>query len=184
MKQKKIFVIGPNKCGSISLYYFFEKNNLKPIHWDKGNLALKIISNISANIKPLHGLEKFNCFLDMYFVTTGLYISPISLRDKIITHYPNEIYILNIRNFDDWLISRNKHGNGSLNERIKDTLKESYDPFLEYNSYKEIVNYNLNNFHIFDLDDPEKFKKLSTFLNNKGIIITDESGVHEHKTKI
>ena len=54
MKEKKIFVIGPNKCGTISLYIFFKKNNLKPIHWDNGNLALKIISNISANLKPLN----------------------------------------------------------------------------------------------------------------------------------
>lgn len=39
--MKKIFVIGPNKSGSLSLYYFFKKNNLKPVHWERGNLALK-----------------------------------------------------------------------------------------------------------------------------------------------
>tara|TARA_B100000575_G_scaffold224657_1_gene185140 strand:+ start:6643 stop:7197 length:555 start_codon:yes stop_codon:yes gene_type:complete len=184
MEQKKIFVIGPNKCGTISLYFFFKKNNLRPIHWDKGNLALKILSNISANLKPLNGLDKFNCFLDMYFITTGLYISPISLRDKIITHYPDDIFILNIRNFDDWLISRKKHGSGSLDERLNKTFKDSYDPELEYNSYKDIINYNLKNFHIFNLDEPDKFTKLSKFLSSKGINIFDTAEIHEHKTKI
>ena len=119
----------------------------------------------------------------MYFVTTGLYISPLSLRDKIITYYPNEIYILNIRNFDDWKISRSKHGNGNFDERLNKTFKDSYDPILEYKSYKDIKKYNLKNLHIFDLDDQEKFKKLSEFLNNNGINITDSSEVHEHKTK-
>jgi hypothetical protein len=182
--MKKIFVIGPNKSGSLSLYYFFKKNNLKPVHWERGNLALKILSNISANLKPLNGLDKFNCFLDIFFITPGLYISPISLRDKIITHYPEEIYILNIRNFEDWLISRKKHGNGSLNERLNKTFKDTYDPKLEYKSYKEVINYNLKNFHIFDLDDPEKFKRLSEFLIIKGINISDNSQVHAHKTKL
>ncbi len=182
MNEKKIFVVGPNKCGSISLYYFFEKNGLKPIHWDSGNLALKIISNLSANLNPLDGLDKFNCFLDMYFVTKGLYISPLTIRDKIIDYYPNAIYILNTRNYEKWLTSRDKHGNGDFSERIEKTFKGNYNPRKEYDSYKEIINYKLKNFHIFNLEESDKFEKLSVFLEKNNIKITDSSEVHEHKT--
>ena len=96
--KKKIFVVGPNKCGSISLHTFFKKNGYKSVHWKNGALALKILSNISSNLNPLNELEQYDCFLDMFFITDGLYISPLALRDRIIKFYPNEIYIFNIRN--------------------------------------------------------------------------------------
>ena len=82
--KKKIFVVGPNKCGSISLHTFFKKNGYQSVHWKNGTLALKILSNISSNLNPLNGLEKYDCFLDMFFITDGLYISPLALRDRII----------------------------------------------------------------------------------------------------
>ena len=85
-KPKKIFVVGPNKCGTISLHNFFLQNNLKSVHWKKGNIALKILSNISANLDPLSELDEYDCFLDMYFITNGLYISPVSLIDSLIKY--------------------------------------------------------------------------------------------------
>ena len=179
---KKIFVIGPNKCGTISLHNFFLQNNFKSVHWKSGTVALKILSNISANLNPLSDLDEYDCFIDMYFITNGLYISPLSLIDHIIKYYPDQIYILNIRKYDDWLNSRNNHGDGSINERLKITFKGKHDPKNEFIGYKEIIKLNLPNFHIFDLDDDYKFKNLSKFLKEKGFKIINEKEVHMHKT--
>lgn len=181
-KSKKIFVVGPNKCGTISLHNYFLQNNLKSVHWKNGTIALKILSNISANLNPLCDLDEYNCFLDMYFITNGLYISPLSLINKITHYYPNEIYILNIRKYDDWIKSRNNHGKGSINERLKITFKDKYDSIAEYNGYKKIIKLNLPNFHIFDLDQDDKFILLSKFLRDNGLNIVYENEIHMHKT--
>lgn len=44
----KIFQIGFNKCGAVSLHKFFLDNGLKSIHWDNGNLAKKSIRIIKV----------------------------------------------------------------------------------------------------------------------------------------
>jgi len=181
--HKKIFVIGPNKCGSISLNNFFLQNNLNSVHWKQGSIAIKILSNISANLDPLTDLHKYDCILDMYFITKGLYISPLSLIDNIIKNYPNEIYILNIRNYNDWLKSRKSHGDGSLNKRLKITFGENFNYYNEFNGYRKILDYNLPNLHIFDLDKKNKFSKLSSFLLKKGIKIFNTKEVHMHNTQ-
>ncbi len=181
-KQKIIFVVGPNKCGTISLHNFFKQNELNSVHWKHGTIALKILSNISSNLDPLDDLGQYDCFLDLYFITDGLYISPLALIDKIIQKYPDEIYILNTRNLDEWIKSRDKHGHGSLNERLNKTFLNRYDALKEFNGYKQIANYNLKNFHVFDLDKKNKFIDLSKFLISKGIKIKNTKEVHLHKT--
>ena len=185
-KRKKIFVIGPNKCGTSSLHNFFLENKLKSAHWNRGNLVLKILSNISANLDPLSDLEEYDCFSDMNFITDGLYISPLSFIKNLVEYYPEGIYIQNTRNFKDWDKSRLKHGKsydqGSLNERLQNTFRKRYDSNKEFNGYNDIQKLKLKNFHIFDLDDDNKFIELSKFLNKNGIKITSKDEIFINKT--
>jgi carbonic anhydrase len=72
-KINKIFQIGFNKCGTVSLYHFFEDNGLKPIHWDMGMLATTIKYNHNNNLPLLKGYEKYDVFTDMENVHQNLY---------------------------------------------------------------------------------------------------------------
>lgn len=50
--MKKIFQIGFNKVGTVSLHEFFLKNGISSVHWDRGNLSKTIHSNKLSG-KPL-----------------------------------------------------------------------------------------------------------------------------------
>ncbi|MDX9893650.1 MAG: glycosyltransferase [Patescibacteria group bacterium] len=112
----KIFQIGFNKCGTISLHEFFLANGLKSVHWDGGQLADALDRNYKSNLKLLTGYDQYDCYTDMEN------LSPAMDRKAVYAHvkyfkeldrqYPNSKFILNQRNVDDWIESRKNHAMG------------------------------------------------------------------------
>jgi hypothetical protein len=182
IKGRKIFVLGPNKCGTLSLHKYFLRNKLKSVHWDHGELAIRIASNISANRLPLEGYEEYDCFSDLYFLDDRLYISPLLLGKEIVKRYPEDIFILNVRDFQMWQESRNNHASGSISTRLNSVFGAKYNAADEHEAYSELLNYGVKRLHIFQLDDTYKFKKLSAFLKQEGINIIDEGELKANVT--
>ena len=176
MKQK-IFVIGPNKCATGSLHQFFKSNGLKSVHWDDGKLAKRMVSNISANMAPITGYEEYDCFSDFYYLDKELFISPLLIRSKLIEAFPEALFILNVRDYNSWKDSRIKHDNGSFGHRFNACLGQDYDSFSEYEAYNESLGAGIKYLHVFDLNDGDKFKRLSAFLCDNGISIGKDNDV-------
>jgi len=109
-KVNKIFQIGFNKCGTVSIYNFFESNGLKPIHWDMGMLATTIKRNHELKYPLLSGYEDYDCFTDMEEVQSNTFIH-LTHYKELDKQYPNSKFILNIRPIDKWINSRIHHPN-------------------------------------------------------------------------
>ena len=109
-KINKIFQIGFNKCGTLSIHHFFEENGLQSIHWGMSMLATTIKRNHETNQPLLRGYEDYDCFTDMEEVqsNTFIYLTHFKELDK---QYPNSKFILNLRPVDKWIQSRIKHQN-------------------------------------------------------------------------
>ena len=103
-KINKIFQIGFNKCGTVSVYHFFENNGLKPIHWDMGRLADTIKRNYESNLPILNGYEGYDCFTDMENVNNNNY-AHLTYYKEFDIQYPNSKFILNLRPIDNWIKS-------------------------------------------------------------------------------
>lgn len=82
--DKKIFVIGMNKCGTTSLFKLFKDSGLRAIHTTEN--VLKIANKYDAFSDGRH-----NEFFRYYEA------------------YPDSVFILNTRNLKNWLVSRYKH---------------------------------------------------------------------------
>lgn len=123
----KIFQIGFNKCGTNSIAHFFQTNNYKVAHWDKGVLALKIHKAKMENNPLLTYIVNRNVLTDMEAVpvthgVTQPKFKNITIQDEpiyafkyykeFLSQYPNSRFILNTRPFDSWIKSRLKHGKG------------------------------------------------------------------------
>ena len=104
----KIFQIGFNKCGTVSLHKFFESNKLKSIHWDKGRLAKTIQNNYISGFPLLRGYENIDCFTDMESQEDNIFIY-LTLFKELDKQYPNSKFILNLRQRDKWIESRINH---------------------------------------------------------------------------
>lgn len=187
--SKKIFQIGFNKSGTISLYEFFKANNFKSIHWDKGELSKAIDYNIKNNYPPLLSYEDYEFFSDMehmnedyeYFYSSEEYFKTL---DK---YYPNSLFILNYRPFDDFAKSRVNHGLYLFNTMYKHQKDKS--GVIQYwkERYEKHINnateyfHGKDNFLLLKMDSNAN-NNLIQFLESHNIQIINKTLTRSHKT--
>ena len=104
--RTKIFIIGFNRCGTVSLHKFFAAAGLKSIHCDEGRLAVTMARNALAGERIIAGYEDWDVFSDMYYACAhGVFEANEHFRE-IADQEPDAKFILNIRNVDRWIKSR------------------------------------------------------------------------------
>ena len=109
----RIFQIGFNKCGTRSIGNFFKRHGLETADWALGDLARSIKADLAAGATPLRDWPDVNVFLDMEFVHPVHMIEGYKYFRELQAHYPDALFILNTRNGEAWIRSRNAHGKGS-----------------------------------------------------------------------
>lgn len=117
MNYNKIFIIGFNKTGTRSLHNFFQKNQIKSIHWDRGRIARRIKNNYNNNIPLLNEYNEYIVFSDMEDYKKLNY-AHIDYYQELYRQYPNSKFILNIRDVENWIKSRNNHLNGFYTKEL------------------------------------------------------------------
>ena len=123
--REKIFIIGFNRVATRSLHYFFKNNGLASVHWDSDNLAKTMLGNRNEGKPLLEGGRVVNetvnsagyyadaqVFSDMTY--HALDIDAKDFYVNLHEQYPDSKFILNIRDVEAWIKSRNKHGNGMI----------------------------------------------------------------------
>jgi len=125
-----IFCIGFNKCGTTSLFKYFQANGIPSIHNAQGRLALGMLVNM-INGKPIfEGFDKrFRCFSDMVYVNDRIAIEGNVHFRTMDRDYPGSYFIYNSRNMEKWLNSKAKWIGpaGSYIERYKKILQTHKD---------------------------------------------------------
>jgi len=153
--MNKIFQIGFNKCGTISLSKLFSNYSnpiISSIHWNYGYLAHSIYSNIeTGNFLPLDHYN-YHAYFDMEcFIQEGNSIRYIPIFqdyfDLLDINYPNSIFILNTRDISNWIISRLNHHsffspiNNSVVYRTKKPIRyiDLYKKIYDTNNEDDII---------------------------------------------
>ncbi|MBP0484470.1 sulfotransferase [Sagittula salina] len=184
--MKRIFAVGPNKCGTNSINQFLEANGIPAMHWDKGRLARRIVSNASAGIDPLRGYEDYRGFTDIFSVSEELYLSPVLIFDILRRAYPDDIYVLNLRSFENWHRSRDNHRKGSprptITARLEALFGSDYDARTEYEAFARLKQNPPARFHVLDLEQEDAFETLAVFLEAQGFEICERAPRHANRT--
>jgi len=173
MKTKnKIFCIGLNKTGTSSLHEAFKILGFRSVHYDcnEGKIKDIISDNHKNKNNLLSGIEHYNAYSDWNHPSIN------HLYKEFDKQYPNSKFILNTRNLEDWLISREKHVKKKPN--LKE-LQKKYPSSAWFNIdkkawkkewielHKEIKDYfkdRPNDFLIIDVPKGEGWEKLCPFL--------------------
>lgn len=115
--KTRIVQIGFNRAGTSSLSDFLRRAGFKCVDhtFESGvhkglNVAALIETNIATGQKPLAGLDEWQAFTDMEFVTSEGAIYAQKRFREIAEAYSEVKFILNIRRKVDWLESRAKFG--------------------------------------------------------------------------
>jgi hypothetical protein len=182
----KIFQIGFNKCGTVSIYHFFTENGLKCVHWDMGMLANTIQKNHKNNEPLLTGYEKYVVFTDMENVHQNLF-THITYYKELDIQYPNSKFILNIRPIDNWIQSRMKHPNylqtfkqttGLNNDEVINLWKIQWNQHID--SVKTYFKNRPDDLLIFDIEC-ESYKLIE--FSSQFITLKTTKFGHHNKTK-
>lgn len=106
----KIFQIGFNKCGTSTLDAFFAGNGLRCVHWADGVLAIHFMENLRSGRKVLDGeFANFDFYSDMFYLGPHSLLEPYKFFDVIDLQYPGSKFILNFRDREAWIRSRERH---------------------------------------------------------------------------
>jgi hypothetical protein len=186
----KIFQIGFNKTGTVSINSFLNMNGIKSIHNDGGKLAKRMYSNAESGLSLLSGYEQFQGFTDMeYFQpNSGFKYAHVDLFKKLDQEYPNSLFILNIRDVEAWILSRKKQGQildrtmhtmGYTEQEVEEHWRQSF--YDHINNVKEHFRTNPDRLLVYKID-ADKDNLLSDFLVKNGITVDKQDMVHQHKT--
>ncbi len=118
-KRHKIFQIGFNKCGTRSLAHLFRQHGYRVAHWERGDLGFALRHDIEAGRKPLGSWTDFDAFFDMEAVTHDTMIEGRKWFEPLHRAYPDAVFIMNHRDFDDWADSRFHHDDGQYIQAFK-----------------------------------------------------------------
>ena len=152
----RIFQIGFNKCGTRSLFHFFKDNNISSIHYDGGKIANSMLRHYNNNEPMIDIRYKNTCFfsdMENIFRKKPLYIGLLFFKE-LSYDYPNSIFILNIRDKNNWLKSRCLHKKGDYLKDTSSKLNLSEEEVIKL--WSNQWDTHINNVKIFFKDKPNR----------------------------
>lgn len=192
----KVFQIGFSKCGTTTLYSFFQRNGIKAVHHDFGNLALSMHKNAQDG-QPMigHRYENYAVFTDM----ERMYNNPsiqigMSYFKQLDEQYPGSKFILNTRNKEKWLKSRSLHPVGrknpetilTLNARNMDVTEEEVlkvwgnEWDAHHAAVKEYFKDRPEDLIVFNIEEDSEDKLVEFF--DDYFVLYDKKYKHRNKT--
>ena len=184
--MNKIFIIGFNKTGTRTLHNYFQENNIPSLHWEYRRLAKRIAANDLEDKPLLDGYDNYTVYSDME--------DHINLNFVHVTHfkqldvqYPNSKFILNIRDVENWIKSRNNHMDGKYADYFcyrleinRDVLNDLWrEEFCQH--YNNVVEYfmDTDKLLIYDIEK-DSVEKLNAFFPEHKL--DSKKYTHEGKT--
>ncbi len=101
MNQPKIFCIGMNKTGTISLHEALETLGYRSLHWGGPEIAIQIMMCAEADKPLLSDIGDWDAYSDIWVLSERF--------DVLDRQHPGSRFILTTRPREDWVESRRKH---------------------------------------------------------------------------
>lgn len=188
----KVFIIGFNKCGTSSFHQLFAGSGLRSVHWqinDKRYLANVMFGNKFLSLPILHGIDRYDCYSDMSFLTDNVYLEANLLFRELHAEYPDALFVLNTRNRDRWVRSRLQHWGETYIARFRKFLameqpeivgiwERQWD--LHHAAVRDHFGGN-DRFLEFDIETDDA-DRLGRFLNGHGVPVDMGKWTHRNKT--
>lgn len=167
----KIFQIGFNKCATRAISRFFHRHGLTTADWAKGELAQDIAAAVAAGRAPLERWPDVTVFSDMEYVRGNTVIEGYRYFRDLHAAYPEALFILNTRNVEAWIRSRERHGDGGYRNTYRRhyklrTTQEVHDRWRQdwFRHNLEVVEYfsgpRRDQLFVWDIERPD-FETLS-----------------------
>ena len=136
--SKKIFVVGFNKTGTNSIHRLIEDHDIPGVHWDRGKLAIRMLSNAIHGRPLVDGYDsRIRLFSDLYYRNDTFCLEANSLFRQMNMSYPDSLFLYNTRPMGSWIKSRLKHKSPTTGKALIDTYKN----ILKTDDIGDIIDY-------------------------------------------
>ncbi|MEM9139216.1 MAG: sulfotransferase [Pseudomonadota bacterium] len=124
--KRFIFVIGFNRCGTLSLHQLFTQSGIRSLHQQADDsgvaLAMTMALNLSVGRPLIAGLARFEAFLGMSYVAPDFVFEGCRLFWQLHAEHPDSYFILNTRPIEHWVDSRQFFNGGEFADDYADVL--------------------------------------------------------------
>lgn len=120
MSRPRVFGIGLNKTGTISLHEALEVLGYRSLHWGGPPIRKVVEDNAEAGRPLLTGIDEHDAFSDIFALSERF--------DVLDEQYPGSRFVLTTRPIEHWVESRRKH---VLRNRERAARGEYTGTFLE-----------------------------------------------------
>jgi hypothetical protein len=124
-KLPRVVQIGYHKCGTRTFQRLFERAGHRVVQYKlrrplrRSRIAAYIFrENLRAGRKVFAGMEDFTLYAGLSYETENDSFEPIRHFREILRDYPDTILLLNMRDREDWIRSRLRHGHGEFAARV------------------------------------------------------------------
>ncbi|WP_229666133.1 sulfotransferase [Actibacterium pelagium] len=121
--------MGFNKCATRSFSQLFERAGHASLHHKirkplqpSRTAAKRMKENIEGNRPVFEGFDDYVFYCDLVHVTPEEFFEGNSAYKEILKDYSDTLIILNLRDQDDWIRSRLRHGHGEFAKRYMSAL--------------------------------------------------------------
>lgn len=118
--RPRVFGIGLNKTGTISLHHALEQLGYRSLHWGGPEIRRTVEANAEAGRPLLTGIDDHDAFSDIFALSERF--------DVLDQQYPGSRFVLTTRPLEHWVESRRKH---VLRNRERAERGEYAGTFLE-----------------------------------------------------
>jgi len=175
----KVFGIGLNKTGTISLHEALETLGFRSLHWGGPEVRLKVEAALGDGRPLVDDLGDYDAYSDIWRLSENF-----ALLDR---QYADSRFILTTRDLDGWLSSRTRHVERNLARRdagtyTGDFLTVDLDAWrLEYEQHHRAVADHFrgrDNLLVMRIADGDGYEMLCPFLD---LPVRDEPFPARHK---
>lgn len=190
--MKRIYQIGFNRCGTVSLHNYFLGNGVKSLHWQRGKLSEQIFRNHREQKPLFEGFETYTAFTDMEHHSDDgeAHYAAEELFREMHRQDPEGLFVLNVRPIEDWIKSLINHQRGEYLRLTMAFHNRTANEVLDFwrsrfNRHKQsVIDYfaGKDTFLLFDISEHSAVQ-LTEFFNKHGFAFSDEHWRHLHKSR-
>jgi len=175
----KVFFIGMNRIATKSFSHLFKDSGYRSFHYSCMDtmtgqsiiLAQQMQNNLDEFRPVMHGMDKAHVYSDMFWHRENVWIDGVKMYREIQNQHPDAYFILQTRDMDAWLLSKENHKGGAYIKRCMDFHGVNQQEMIDWFKYdrekhekavrKHFLGY--DKFLEYDLDN-DPITKLIDFL--------------------
>jgi hypothetical protein len=162
MSLPRVVLIGFNKCATRSFGRLFEAaghrslhNKLRQRFRPSINAARLMQANEMESGRIFTGMADYVFYCDLVHVSDDAYYEGAMAFRQIHADYPDTLFVLNLRDREDWIASRLKHGHGEFAERTMRALNlKSIDAVADH--WRKLWDAHVADVRAFGAENPGK----------------------------